>query len=865
MEDSVKEIRINDKYTNFLVSTITSPKDLETGETEPVYKKRTIFTEDFSKKLFQNSADAQILPPNVRYLERLEKGSIVIVEEPPAIRTIFIRFDIKQELNRAKLKKCLELYDPDKYYRKKQYLDGNEDYYRFTLAMPYIIHFLAFGLGNNFMGGSIFFRKSQLRGLADGLYKAPFTNINAGQNICYGSNRKFSEKSSLNLAVENVLNSWWSSVFNTDYSYNYNLYVSKGIEGLTSYLEWQYYSKKNPLFIYDVPWVEFTNQVEQQISKTREYFHGRLPPEEKSFSAFTKVLSIPIVTGKTKKVGNRTKRTVVISKDICQSYVALDAKFNEYVLEVGHQFENNKGEKITIDCFNGISKTSSITSIQIDRNGKCETWRATDKVWDYIISAHRKLNYESKAIVDGVEVKTGDIISLTDPIYKTKTYRRVGLIRKSRDNKELEIQLSGNYYFGNKLKDISLLSFDKPKFNDLELVKGKEYVLISTRHDRPSLICKAVRRKFRNIDVTPSGNILFTFQDQSGESFNVNIENQNTQVLLEKDLKPITTLPFYSGFGLFDVVESINVKKTLGSYRGRIVNMSNVRLLRASNRRSTPSQIHKLVNKNRFFISGPVDQEYKIGDTVISVDFLHPLETLKIRTITSFVTNKETGDINFILKDKHGKVYTHNYIDGQSGSIRTGSVRKIVNNINGIHAGTKIIAKESKIARFPKKDVNIIIGFIIDTGGEPMVLCSNCSTLWFSDLEKFELYPIKSKKWKTLEHTPIDLSKFKLQSGDLLVGATSFSSNNHSYLAFIDRYTRLRSIPESYVNTVSNSFMDSYPVPKLSNGMITFATLPTPRLYGTRREISGGIPNMFGLIYDDPNSTLKFEKELRRI
>lgn len=863
---SVKEIRITDEYTNFIVSDVSSTQALKEGNTEPLYNKRTIFTKDYTQKLFERTKEASyILPPNIRYMQPLETGSLVIVEEPPALRTIFVRFSIGGEIKRAKGKKCLELYDPDKTYRNNMDLRSEKTkYHSFTLAMPYVIHFLNFGKTYQFQGGSVFFRKNQMRGFADVLYKAPLMNINDGQNVCYGSGPDFGTKLSLNLAVENVLNGWWSSVYNTDYTYNYNEYISKGIEGLTSYMEWQYYSKQNPLFIYDIPWILHENNVSDQLERSKKYYHGH-KDINRGLHAFTSVMTVPIATGKTAKIGKRVKKEKPLAKDICQSTMAYDDNKQEYPLEVGFQFKNKKGDPITIDCFNGILNTGIITSVQLDRNGKCETWKVNKKVWNYIIQSHRTLNYEDSTMLNGVKVKTGDIISLQDPIYKVKSYRRVGLIRQGRSHDKREIQLSGNYYFEDKIKDVALMSLDAPEYNGIKLKVGEEYIGVFQEDGMAGVLLRASFIQYKNVDIDSSGKIIFAFEDRMREPYNIRSENPNSSLYKQKDLRPITTFPFYSGFSLYCPRSSSSKPEDyLYTHSGRII--SDMRFNYRAMSPDYSGYTENLITKDRFFISGPTDQEYTIGETVIHVNFRDPVETLRVKRITSFIRNKENGNIDFLLEDKNGKMTTHNYIDASKGKIFTGSIRKIVSNINDIYAGTKIVpkAKESGIPGYTKKSVNIIIGFITDTGGEPMVLCSNCTTLWFSDLiEKFELHKFDSKEWKTLEHMPIELSKIKAQPGDLLNGDGVYTGVGNYYLAFLQDYSRMRFIPDAFVNS-PNVYPDSYTFDKYTEGHTLFSGLPAPRV-SKSTELFSGIPNMFGLIHEVPQSPFKFPEELRRI
>ena len=149
-----------------------------------------------------------------------------------------------------------------------------------------------------------------------------------------------------------------------------------------------------------------------------------------------------------------------------------------------------------------------------------------------------------------------------------------------------------------------------------------------------------------------------------------------------------------------------------------------------------------------------------------------------------------------------------------------------INKIEKLSVGTKIIAKESGIASFPKKDVNIIVSIIIDGPHEPLVLCSNGCTLWYSTImEKFELITMKSKRWKTLQHIPLDLSKIKFQAGDIVVGQTDYK-NKTGYLLYIPITTNnIRALPITSYNHPSDTFVfDKY---FISDAI--FDCIPTPR------------------------------------
>jgi hypothetical protein len=195
-----------------------------------------------------------------------------------------------------------------------------------------------------------------------------------------------------------------------------------------------------------------------------------------------------------------------------------------------------------------------------------------------------------------------------------------------------------------------------------------------------------------------------------------------------------------------------------------------------------------MLTDDKFHVqSFDLDLEFAIGDKVVVSDWENPINMLSIKMIQGFKFDEEYGHVTFILADKQGNLHQELYVDARNGNIFTGRIRKITNKFGELVAGTKITSKVAGVAHFPKKDTNIIIGFITDTGGpDPLVLCSNCCTLWYSDVvENFDKISIKSEQWKTTPHVPIDVSKIKYQPGDLLIGTgSSYYSSNCGWLAF---------------------------------------------------------------------------------
>jgi hypothetical protein len=218
-----------------------------------------------------------------------------------------------------------------------------------------------------------------------------------------------------------------------------------------------------------------------------------------------------------------------------------------------------------------------------------------------------------------------------------------------------------------------------------------------------------------------------------------------------------------------------------------------------------------------------------------------------VKTIVGFIKD-ESGNILFTLEDKNGNLSNHEYINIERKAVKIGSVRKITNAWEELSAGMKIQANTSGISMFPKKDVNIIIGFLYDTGGpEPLVLCSNLCTLWYSDvMENFDIIKMSDSNWKTLEHAPLNISRMRYQAGDILSGRGYYDSH-FGYLAFRPRDSRtIRAAQLSYFGQST----DTYTFDRHFTRDITFDGFPNPRLTAKQEEALGfvhAMPNFHGM------------------
>ena len=421
-------------------------------------------------------------------------------------------------------------------------------------------------------------------------------------------------------------------------------------------------------------------------------------------------------------------------------------------------------------------------------------------------------------------------------IYDHDIYRKVNYIRKT-VNGYTEARFGSEFYVVENLpKDIRVLDIDQLTYLDIKLEKEKEYFISSQLNIPKVPFLSIIKAKYDDITTSSSNNLQFKFtynDDSRHESREIKINFSNASeedrriFEVEKTRKLSTVFRF--GRKLL-VLESIHGLVEPSTHPSMGVFIPPDHHIRKAEIQEFSSE---LVKDDQFKVeSWDLDIDFKIGDKVVVSDWYNPMNMLVVKQIEDFKENKETGDIYFILKDKEGNLSEVRYVIGHKSSVKAGLVRKITNRWEGLDAGTKIVAKEAGISMFPKKDTNIIIGFLYDTGGpEPLVLCSNGCTLWYSDvMSKFELITINNKKWKNLKCAPIaslvkekGRPKIRFQAGDLLTRSNysfgfllhkSVAGNLRAYnLSTYEDYRRTYILNRSFMYDIQ---MDCFPNPRLT-------------------------------------------------
>lgn len=856
--DLVQEVRINPSYTQYFYSQFDKGKE-KTGN--PKIVKRTMFTNDYLRKLGSQGV-ISMLPPNCRFIEKTKNGGfIVAIEEPPAMRTITVHKDFHTEKH--------ELEEKDKWekYGFKGYQCECKDH-SFSLAFPYVIFLMVFDRSLYLQEGYVFLRNQQLMGMSDYLLKAPLNNISSDQRICFGEYANKGDKTSLSHAVQNVIMVFWSAIFNTDYTYNQQAYKKIG-SVFGNMLSWSYYSDFNPMFIYDADWIRMDKNFGQYINSTKSRDHVGGSYAGMSYGDVTNVIFAPEDSGKDLKISSRGKRKARLFYDIANGI-----NVGGYYLHQGDPFQYKNGDIAYIDSFIGFQDGGAIKLIRIDINGKKILMKLTTKLKNYIAASNKSLRYASEVVlpINKSKIKNEDILVIKD---KTgEFYGKVDFIRQGRDG-STEVKIGSDYYLADQL-DATVFDLKEPEIDGVKLEVGKQYLIISDARG-PSILASGSISKYVGVSIRSGTSIKFDFND---DQFSKIIGTNRRSLELSKPQKSrrIYNLDEIRTFdGPFRVGRTVHCTTAGDSKRslkpaawelpdgGGGVYHNSLRLDRP------PSDVMKtLVKDDKFFLPGiHYDIDFRIGDKVVTADWANPANMLKIKEIAGFSfvdTSSKRPDLYFILADREGNLSKHKYIYGYQSVCKIGSIRKITNKFNGVSAGTKIISDTAGVHGFPKKDVNIIIGFITDTGGDdPLVLCSNCQTLWFSDMMKnFKRVTMKSQKWKTLNHAPIDLSKIKPQAGDIIDGTSNYKSYEGYMMCYTETYKNVRAAMLTYYT----GYPEAYGMDRQFSKEYIYDCIPNPRLSPSQIKEFGqieGFSNFHGLFFACPKSGTRFINEPGRI
>ena len=833
-----EEIRINRSFTSLLG--VEYPDDQNDQDSTAKTKRKITRTHEYIHKLSTDiMAPNLMLPPNCRYAERFNEGTLIVIEEPPAIRTIAVDIGMSGYLETLKQQGKLEEYG------YQNFLKNNERPYMFCLAFPFMI--FTFAISNNYelTEGRVSCRPKQLSGMADITFRVPLNNITNNDVVCWPDGF-FNKKPSVYGAALWGIKSFWTSIFNSDYSLNVNEYKEKKCSGLTSYLEWQYMTQINPLFIYNAKFLK-NKRLKESIDALIER-KGFTSLRSLTFGKLRSMFSTPSPSGKEIKPHPRSRKKRPLFFDICQTACLTGGSI---FVNVGDKFKYKRRSKQFghVENFMGLIDGDGPTHIRIDVNGRLITMKLTKKVRSYI---SRKVNYyrkETKTTIGDTVIKKGDVITFKNQ-KDVDVYKKVEYIQKTIDG-QIEIK-ADEYYLAENMKDIKVFDSNKPSIYDMDLYKDTDYVIIPNNLQR-SPVQFAHLTKYKNVEVQ-SNAIHFSFEDINfNQKYYIRPGGEFRKVYKKEELTEFTDEIFFIGRKLF----TIN-KSRKDSNLGWVTPFGF--LINGNNSLTSPywPSIKTIVKDDTFHIrSYNLDLTFKIGDHVVVSDWNNPLNMLIVKKIIGFKVDESDNTISFILDDKHGNVMEKVYVATKPARIFVGTIRKVVTNIGSLSVGMKIMPKENDMPGFPEGSVNIIIAFITDTGGdEPLVLCSNCQTLWLDDvMKKFRKSRMKAKRWATLKHSPFDISDISFQTGDIVNGEYEYKCDHAYYLAQ-DPYQDTNNI-QGYLLEFLDQFPEKYFIDQYAQSDLMFDCIINPRISEEAKKKGEGIPgfmNFHGLITQVPSS-----------
>lgn len=841
------DIRINNQYTSLLLAEqegLTARKDHTAAL--PTKRIKTIPTSDYLKKYAEMTMQSpKILPSGCRYVEPMGNGDYMyVIEQQPQFRTVAMALNFDMMYSEISSKNLLKEYGIEGWLtntREETRQQGT--YHKLNLAFPYVIFVIYLNRNYQIQVGYSFLRINPMIGLSDYLLKMPLSNISDNQTICFGSRLNKTQYNTASEAVDATIDVFWTSIFNSDYTYNIKAYDS--IAGISNFLEWQYLSRLDPMFIYRVDWIKYKNNIYDLIAEIKQYMNasGKILNSEAVYNDFVRTFTAPIKIGEI-TTGKIRKKMQDVFYDISNGIYLNDI----LRAEVGDSFTNEaKSKEYHIVSFIGIIGKEP-QSMRLSYKGKLFNFKLTLAARDYLKNRIQAEKYlPSIKLRNGLVIKTDDIIKYVDKA-GAQLYRRVFYVRTGIDGRP-EVRLGNQYYIAANLpKEAEIFDQERPNIYGMDLQKNAEYYYSHSSNNRYSLFHQVERCCYTGIDVGQENSLIFSFAsiDRVGRTFNIpmnSLGNASRRLFPPLDLKEnhqcINTSIISIGRTLRGLLipsgQDKDGKKVFKTSSGYIY------FINTKVESSSSSNLkYLIVDDNKFQIDTHLGiLEYEIGDLVVVANWKDPLSILNIRRIQGFkVEDKEKyTDLSFILMDKNDNLSEEIFVSNQL--IRSGYIRKIVTQFEELTSGTKIIATEGNISNFPKKDVNIIIGIIID-GPTPLVLCSNGCTLWYQDvMEKFKHIPMDSDDWAKNDHSPLDPRKIKFQAGDVVIPSYADSIKDHGYLMVQTVGSRsLKYHPLSYYE---NGGLDSYTADKSFQDECVFDCIPNPRIGKAQQDQDGYI------------------------
>ena len=822
--EKFNEIIINNFYTRLSnsVPSICREKDevclseRDLQKTEEVILKGILRTEDFMKRIYQTNLSSKVmLPQNCRFYSPLEESgcNIIVIEEPPRMRTIRVTPSLLSEYELLK-SKGMDIPEYTKILEDKK----PSGHYHLYLSFPYVVYTIALNQRNKLNIMYLNYRLQPLTSMNDFLLKANLPNIDSGCNVCMGDSLVYPGDGVSNIieATDLVISAFWNGEFNADLYHVFSLYNQVAPE-LCGYLPWQYNSMINPSFIYNSKWILHDKTIGDIINSCVEG-SGRQkgindlvnsmlvensPTKDKETKSYSmdSSLSIPIKVEETVGKSDGGKKVIPILTgclNIGDDIIYKDKLYyvNSIITKKNKDFELSY--KIELESEDSTEKI--IVPF-------------TDKDFQDSIRTKFMNETSSEVKIGDTKFHVGDYIRFKGPA--GNTIKHLEKILTQRDGKSY-VKLGKDFYNINILSNENVETFDvnNIKYYNIPLERNTRYIMYYDGDNSYTHWSDGCVATFTDINFD---------KDNLRYKFTVGLPSKFRELILEDNLpekdNPLRLLPYE---------EPKSVEKSIMRLGDHIFrpDLSSIQFLRhpdgsiilvdpkkndfpiakgdlLNGNKKIEESFNLICNDGKLHVPGTnLDVTFTIGDRVVIVDWalMPPSECFKHRTITGFRTELtpkagsagyDSYNIMMDTVDDEGKNLSYKYIFSDSPSqirIQIGKVRKVLSEFNGIKSGTKVTATQKSISGFMKKDVFSVVGILPDTGTTPQILCSNGHGIWFNDksISNYEFTEVGNKKFSRMDETILDSIKFKPQQMDLVVNVSG--RRPIPYVVLNDRY-----------------------------------------------------------------------------
>lgn len=690
-----KVIRIGEDITSITIDAKQRKK------LTPFIQQKEIKTNDFLEncnQLFNNSTNHVefVLQQKCKFVKQYSprvdrQNFLFVIEEEPCVRTLRVNLSMVAPLERLKLENKLEEYG----YSNFQLKEYGEPYY-FTVAFPYVVHALILMLQPDSQPKfyhSVYYRLEPLKSTFDYLLKPNLPNVDPSYRVCAGQ-YTISETSIPGMVNEYLIH-FWSSIFNKDYTTNYIAYADEPI--ITDFLQWQYHSKKDSRCIFNVEWKSIGN-----LSGQVEKFERDHQLEEDKYIDLDRLYQL---ASGLKVTFNKEKPQICFSNWIDTLWL------DHYLLTIGDKFQIKKKEFYIKDFLRGTGPNSFI--VLENKNGKTINVKDTKKFRNFLSREFANKRITKELIINGETFVSKETIVYTSPGNITK-YATIDSFIKNKSGQQLIMLNDGKKYFLDSIKIQKFnpfsITIDGVKFE----VNKKYYVLM-----KYPLYVSTYREMIFKKAYLDYGELKLEFlsSESSNRRDHIFDSYELSRYIIVSDTHPsISFIPTVFSFS-----------KVYQTTNGFLCYDNNIYIKKdGSLKPASFYELIKYVNENEFKI--PSLKPFKVGDQIAIALWKEPLEMIKRRVITKFIIDNEKESVyietNDGEKNRIDPIIVNEYI-------LYSNFKHIETEYEDLKAGMVVKPSRAGISCFPKKSNYRIIGFIYNNFCPiPMVLMSNCCTLW---------------------------------------------------------------------------------------------------------------------------------------